>query len=97
MLGGDLATGAEEGTRGDGDGARGDGAGAGEIDLCQVDEVVLDLLGVAVGEDQADGAGEVLGELVEPVGLGVLGGGAEGAGGELGLAEEDAVLSSQKD
>lgn len=91
MLGGDLAARAEERTGRDGDGAGGDGAGAREIDLCQVHKVVLDLLRVAVGEDQTDGAGKVLGQLVEPVGLGVLGGGAEGAGGELGLAEEDAV------
>lgn len=95
VLGGDLATGRVQGTGGDGDGSGGDRAGARKVDLCQVDEVVLDFRGVAVGEDEADGAGQVLGELVEPVGLGVLGGGAEGAGGELGLAEEDAVAREE--
>jgi hypothetical protein len=53
-------------------------------------EVGHDGLGRPVGEEQPDGAREVAGELVDAVGLGVFGGGAQGAGSEFGFAEEDA-------
>jgi hypothetical protein len=48
-------------------------------------------LGFAVGEEEAHGAGEVGGEFLESRGLGFFRCGAEGAGGQFCLAEENAA------
>ena len=91
VLGGDLASRGVDDAGGHGEGAGRLGAGARKVDLGERLEVGGDLGGVAVGEEQADGARQVGRQLLDAVGLGLLGRGAEGAGGELGLAEEEAV------
>lgn len=92
MLGGDLAGGGVDDAGGDGEGPVGGDAGAGKVDLCQALKVLEDGLGGAVGEQQADGAGEVLGQVLDARGDGLGGGLAEGLAHELGLAEEEAAV-----
>lgn len=91
VLGGHLAARAHDLAGRDGDGARGVGAGARKVGEVERREVVEHGLGLAVGEQQADGARDVLVEAVDVVQDGLLGRLAQGAGHEGGLSEEDAV------
>lgn len=59
MLGGDFAACAVDDAGGDGDGASGGGSSARKVDVGEVVEVGGYGSGVAVGEKEADGAGEV--------------------------------------
>ncbi|KAL2260707.1 hypothetical protein VTK26DRAFT_5223 [Humicola hyalothermophila] len=90
VLGGHLAARRVDDPRRHRDGARRDAAGARKVDVGEGGEVGDDGGRVAVREEEADGAREVAGQVVQAVGLGFFGGRAEGAGGELGFTEEEA-------
>ena len=89
VVGVDGAAGAVDDAGGHGEGAGGGDAGAGEVNGGQGVEVGGDGCGLAVGEEQADGAGQVPRQDVDTVGLGFFGRCTQGARCELGLAEED--------
>lgn len=81
---------------GDGEGPRSCAARAGEVDGRKVVEVLGDRGWVSICEEQAHGAGEVPGQAVDAIGLGVLGGCPEGACGEFCLAEEESAVRRER-
>lgn len=89
VVGEDLLA-AVDGASGDDIGAGGLDTGASEIRLGVISKEFLDLLGLSVGEEQADVADELLGELMQVVLVLVLGAGAQSLGHNLGAAKEEA-------
>lgn len=92
VLGGDFASGGINDTGGDAECSGGSDACAGKVDKRQRREVVEDFLGGAVGQNEANVAGQVFRKTFGAFSDGFFGGLTEGLGHELCLAKEQSAV-----
>jgi hypothetical protein len=89
LVGGNLTTAGSDQAVGESERAGSDSASTGKVRGAEVLEVLDDGVGGTRGEEETDSTGQVGRKTVQVLSGFIFGGGAEGDGHDLGLAEEE--------